>query len=153
MSGNPYTKVYPHTSYETMAKEKKSSADRLRQWVEGTGLNMVDLAKRLDFSRSQLYNSLDTGIISEKLISAITQQFPETDMNWLLKGEYSTPAGMKPMLAAEPKADYNRIDKVRTAKQFLERDLVEAQNRVADSLDRVAKLMEQLLEVQLKGKS
>lgn len=134
-----------------MENERKATAGRLRQWVASTGLNMVDLAKRLEFPRTQLYAALNTGSVSQKLVGAITQHFPDTDMNWLLKGSYAAKEG-RMLVANEPEAKYNRIDKARKAKEFLERDLVQAQNRVADSLDRIAVLMERMLETQVAGK-
>jgi hypothetical protein len=91
---------------------------------------------------------MNTGKITNQLYQAILQQFPKTDMNWLLKGESGE---TKPV--NEPVAPYSRSEKAMNAKVYLERDLVIAQTRVADQLERLGNLLEKFIAFQMEGKN
>jgi hypothetical protein len=129
-----------------------SKAIRLQQWVENTRLNKTDLAEKLEYPRNSLYRAMDTGELSDRLLTAISEHFPETDLNWLIKGEYSQSSPIQ-NLAEEPAVPFNRIDRAKTAAVMVERDLLKAQLRTAAALESLAGLFEVFLKQKpAKGK-
>lgn len=133
-----------------MENEEKEVAARFTRWVESTGLTKVDLAAKLSYPRNSLYATMNTGKISNQLYNSILRHFPDTDMNWLLKGSYSEKGSSG--LASEPIVPYSRQEKIKHASAFLEKDLLKSQVRTADALERLASLFERYLELQTNAK-
>ena len=127
-----------------MKTEENLAAKRFNAWITKTGLSKVDLADKLKYPRTALYNTMNSGRISPQLAEAIVREFPDTDMNWLLKGDYPG-SNTQASMMGEPQTRY---EKAANMKSFYEKDLLHAQVRTALALERLAGLFEKFIKVQ-----
>lgn len=126
-----------------MKNSKEAIAVRFSEWVAGTGLSKVDLAKKMNYPRTSLYAVLNTGVITRELYTKILEHFPDTDMSWLLNGTKSLPGAS---FVQEPVVPYSRKEKVENAAGYVQRDLLQAQLEVAAQMKRIGDLLERMLQ-------
>lgn len=59
--------------------------DKLRQLIKTKYSKLSDLAEKFNMNYSQLSQYLNGKKISIEFLAKIIQEFPETDLNWLLR--------------------------------------------------------------------
>lgn len=64
-------------------------AERLLAVIEYSGLSQTAFAKKVGSTQANLWRQLNGQKVNVATLMAVTQQFPEVDCNWLLRGEGS----------------------------------------------------------------
>ncbi len=62
--------------------------EKLKQLIKTKYNRLGDLAEKFDMNYSQLSQYLNGKKVSIEFLNKIIKEFPETDLNWLLRDEY-----------------------------------------------------------------
>lgn len=62
--------------------------EKLKQLIKTKYNRIGDLAEKFDMNYSQLSQYLNGKKVSIEFLNKIIKEFPETDLNWLLRDEY-----------------------------------------------------------------
>lgn len=62
--------------------------DKLRQLIKTKYNRLSDLAEKFDMNYSQLSQYINGKKVSLEFLTKIIEEFPEADLNWLLRDDY-----------------------------------------------------------------
>ena len=72
--------------------------DKLKQLIKSKYDRLGDLAEKFDMNYSQLSQYVNGKKVSIDFLNKIIQEFPEADLNWLLRNDHVIKDGVKNQL-------------------------------------------------------